>query len=59
MPNFHYTALDQNGQETAGVIEAPNEADAVGQLRRGQLYPTQVVEEGRGDTSKIKRAAVH
>ena len=57
MPKFHYTALDQNGQETAGVIEAPNEADAVGQLRRGQLYPTQVVEEGKGDTSKIKRAA--
>jgi len=57
MPTFHYTALDQNGQETAGVIDAPNEADAVGQLRRGQLYPTQVVEEGRGDTSKIKRAA--
>ena len=57
MPKFHYTALDQNGQETAGVIEAPNEADAVGQLRRSQLYPTQVVEEGKGDTSKIKRAA--
>src|SRR5882757_4938158 len=57
MPKFHYIALDQGGQETAGVIDAPNEADAVGQLRRGQLYPTQVVEEGKGDTSKIKRAA--
>ena len=49
MPKFHYTALDQNGQETAGSIEAPNEADAVGQLRRSQLYPTQVVEDGKGD----------
>ena len=57
MPKFHYTALDQNGQETAGVIEAPNEADAVGQLRRNQLYPTQVVEEGKGDLTKIKRAS--
>lgn len=57
MPKFHYIALDQGGQETAGVIDAPNEADAVGQLRRGQLYPTQVIEEGKGDTSKIKRAA--
>ncbi len=57
MPKFHYTALDQNGQETAGIIEAPNEADAVGQLRRSQLYPTQVVEEGKGDLSKIKRAS--
>ncbi len=57
MPKFHYTALDQNGQETSGVIEAPNEVDAVGQLRRSQLYPTQVVEEGKGDLSKIKRAS--
>jgi type IV pilus assembly protein PilC len=57
MPKFHYIALDQNGQETAGVMDAPNEADAVGQLRKSQLYPTQVVEEGKGDTSKIKRAA--
>lgn len=56
MPKFHYTALDQNGQETAGAIDAPNEADAIGQLRRGQLYPTQVVEEGKGDTSAIKKA---
>ncbi|MCE9519538.1 MAG: type II secretion system F family protein [Verrucomicrobia bacterium] len=57
MPKFHYTALDQNGQETAGVVDATGEADAIAQLRRNQLYPTQVVEEGRGDTSKIKRVA--
>lgn len=57
MPNFHYIALDQNGQEKAGVIDAPNEAEAIGQLRRNQLYPTQVVEEGRGDASAIKKRA--
>jgi type IV pilus assembly protein PilC len=57
MPNFHYIALDQNGQETAGVIEAPNEGEAIGQLRRNQLYPTQVVEEGKGDSAAIRRRA--
>lgn len=57
MPSFHYIALDQNGQETAGVIEAANEGEAIGQLRRNQLYPTQVVEEGKGDASAIKRRA--
>ncbi len=57
MPKFHYIALDQNGQETAGVIEATNEAEAIGQLRKGQLYPTQVVEEGKGDTAAIKKRA--
>lgn len=55
MPKFHYIALDSNGQENAGVIDAPNEAEAIGQLRRGQLYPTQVVEEGKGDTAAIKK----
>jgi type IV pilus assembly protein PilC len=57
MPKFHYIALDQNGQETAGDIDAPNEAEAIGQLRRSQLYPTQVVEEGKGDSAAIKRRA--
>ena len=57
MPKFHYIALDQNGQENAGVIDAPNEAEAIGQLRRGQLYPTQVVEEGKGDTAAIRKRA--
>ena len=57
MPKFHYIALDQNGQETAGVIEATSEGEAIGQLRRNQLYPTQVVEEGKGNASAIKRKA--
>jgi type IV pilus assembly protein PilC len=57
MPKFHYIALDSNGQENAGVIDAPNEAEAIGQLRRGQLYPTQVVEEGKGDTAAIRKRA--
>lgn len=57
MPKFHYIALDQNGQETASVIEAASEGEAIGQLRRNQLYPTQVIEEGKGDTSSIKRKA--
>jgi len=57
MPKFHYIALDQNGQESAGVIEATTEADAIAQLRKGQFYPTQVIEEGKGDTSAIRRRA--
>jgi type IV pilus assembly protein PilC len=57
MPKFHYIALDQNGQETAGEIESNNEAEAIAQLRRSQLYPTQVVEEGKGDSAAIRRRA--
>jgi len=57
MSKFHYIALDQNGQETAGEIDATSEAEAIAQLRRGQLYPTQVVEDGKGDSAAIRRRA--
>jgi type IV pilus assembly protein PilC len=57
MPKFHYLALDQNGQETAGDIDANSETDAINLLRQQQLYPTQVVQEGRGDASEIKSKA--
>jgi type IV pilus assembly protein PilC len=57
MPKFHYLALDQNGQETAGDIDASSENDAINLLRQEQLYPTKVVQEGRGDISEIKNKA--
>ena len=57
MPTFHYIALDQNGQESAGVIDAATESEAISALRQQQLYPTTVVQEGKGDTAAIKRRA--
>lgn len=48
MPQFNYVALDARGQENAGLIEAPNQTDAVGQLRQAGFFPTSVVEEGKG-----------
>lgn len=56
MPKFHYIALDQNGQEVAGELDATSEAEAVNLLRQSQLYPTQVAQEGKGDASVKKRA---
>jgi len=52
MPNFEYTALDPQGTETTGVIQAANENDAVNQLRQAGLYPTQVNEQGKGGARK-------
>ena len=57
MPIFHYIALDQNGQETAGDIDAASETDAINQLRQAQLYPTQVVQDGKGSAAAIKKKA--
>lgn len=56
MPNFHYVALDSNGQESVGVIEADTQAAASEQLRRSGFFPTQLVEEGKGDTGMKKRS---
>lgn len=56
MPKFHYIALDQNGQEVAGELDAATEAEAVNLLRQNQLYPTQVAQEGKGDAAVKKRA---
>jgi type IV pilus assembly protein PilC len=56
MPKFHYIALDQNGQEVAGELDASNEAEAINLLRQSQLYPTQVAQEGKGDAAVKKKA---
>jgi type IV pilus assembly protein PilC len=51
MPNFEYRALDAQGTESTGAIQAEDENDAVAQLRRNGLFPTQVVEQGKGTLS--------
>jgi len=48
MPNFQYIALDSKGAQTTGVVQANSDAEAVAALRAQGLYPTQVVEEGKG-----------
>ncbi len=55
MPNFHYIALDPQGKETTGVVAANSDAEAIGQLRAGGLFPTKVVEEGKGNIKAIKK----
>ncbi len=48
MAHFQYIALDAKGEQTTGTIEAATEADAISQIRSHGLYPTQVVEQGKG-----------
>lgn len=47
MATFNYIALDAQGKQTTGTVQATNEADAIQSLRGQNLYPTQVVEEGK------------
>ncbi len=58
MANFEYIALDAKGQETAGSIKANDEGDAIAQLRKSGLYPTQVVPAGKGGVSSKAKSRV-
>jgi len=48
MPRFEYTALDANGKESQGVLEAPSSNEAVAQLRQAGLFLTNIAPEGQG-----------
>lgn len=48
MPNFQYTAYDGNGAQVTGVVAANNEMEVTQALRAKGLFPTEVVEEGKG-----------
>lgn len=52
MARFQYIALDAKGEQSANVIEASSEAEAVQQLRANGLYPTHIQEEGKGAKPK-------
>lgn len=55
MPRFEYIALDARGQESRGVMDAPNPNDVVGQLRQAGYFPTSVAEEGKGGGAVAKQ----
>ena len=54
MPVFNYIAIDAKGEEVSGSLDAGSEAEAIGQLRHTGVYPTQVVQEGKGSLSIAK-----
>jgi type IV pilus assembly protein PilC len=58
MANFEYIALDAKGSETTGSIKANDEADAISQLRKSGLYPTQVAAAGKGGVSSTAKRKV-
>lgn len=48
MPKYHYTALDHKGDQKTGSLEANSETEAMEAIRAHGLYPTQIVEDGKG-----------
>lgn len=55
MANFDYIAVDAKGAETTGTIKANDEADAISQLRKSGLFPTQLVPAGKGGVSSAAK----
>ncbi len=47
MAKFQFIALNANGEQTSGTVEANSDAEAIQLLKSQQLYPTQVVPEGQ------------
>lgn len=44
MANFNYKAMDSNGKEIKGSVEASNQSSALAKIREKGLFPTEVVE---------------
>ncbi|MSQ52544.1 MAG: type II secretion system protein GspF [Betaproteobacteria bacterium] len=53
MAAFNYRALDPNGRELRGVLEAETSRHARGQLRAQDLYPVSVAPVGRHRTNGL------
>lgn len=51
MPRFKYTAMDSQGGETSGVLDAENQTQALQFIRSNGMFPTKVVQLG-GDPKK-------
>ena len=56
MPRYSYVALDARGQESAGVIEATSQNEAVSQLRQSGYFPKTISEEGKGGRVRAPKA---
>lgn len=56
MPTFQYIAMDPQGTEKRGTIEASNETAALARIREQGLFPTKVAKAGKGRKGKAKKS---
>ncbi len=55
MPKFAYKALNKEGKEIFGIIEADSQALAINDVRSIGLYPTHVREARKSDERRVRR----
>lgn len=57
MPKFNYVAMDGQGKEKKGVLNADNQNDATSKLKEQGLFPTSLAEDKAGGKKVSKKGA--
>jgi type II secretory pathway component PulF len=55
MAKYAYKALNKDGKETFGIIEAETQALAINDVRTLGLYPTQLREARKSDEKRARK----
>jgi type IV pilus assembly protein PilC len=58
MPRYRFVAMDAQGAETEGVLDAESQARAVALIKSRGYFPTRVSEIGGGSSAKAKKQKV-
>jgi type IV pilus assembly protein PilC len=56
MARFAYKAMNKDGKQTFGIVEAENQALAINNVRSLGLYPTQVGEARKADERRVRKS---
>ena len=59
MPKFAYKAMNKEGLEVFGVIDAENQALAINDVKNMGLYPRMVREARKSDERRVKRGRMN
>jgi type IV pilus assembly protein PilC len=55
VPKYAYKAMNKEGKETFGIVEAENQALAINDIRTLGLYPTKVYEARKRDEKRARK----
>lgn len=56
MARFAYVAMNKDGKQAFGIVDAENQALAINNVRSLGLYPTKVREASKRDETRVRRA---
>jgi type IV pilus assembly protein PilC len=55
VPKYAYRAMNKEGKESFGIVEAENQALAINDIRQMGLYPTKVYEARKSDERRARK----